>query len=209
MKNISGFTHWVIVILISIMAVGLVGVAWYYEVNREDVVILSDLNPGVNLNINSSTVVKNWQIITYQTNYHNFSFDISIDWENMEQPIHNEERIPLVTVYNKEGDKATSLIVNYYKNSSQSLYDWAVDHKKELVQSHEDIISSESDWMRDDKIIIAAEMKELFKHMHCYILGNDVVYEIYFSSEISNWDSYKEIFEQACDTFSVSNRLSV
>ena len=209
MKNQKGFTHWVIVILISVMAVGLVSVAWYYEVNKEEVVVSSDLNPGVNLNTSTSTVVKNWETITYQSNYHNFSFDIPTDWENMEQPIHNEERIPLVTVYNNEGDQTTSLTVNYYKNSSQSLYDWAVEHEKELVQSHEDIIVSESDWMRDGKIIIAAEMKEIFKHMHCYVSDNDVVYEIYLSSEISNWDSYKEIFEQACDTFLVSNRLAV
>lgn len=34
MKNTSGFTHWVIIILISIIAVGLVGAAWYYEANK-------------------------------------------------------------------------------------------------------------------------------------------------------------------------------
>ena len=31
MNNQKGFAHWVIVILISIMAIGLVGAAWYYE----------------------------------------------------------------------------------------------------------------------------------------------------------------------------------
>jgi len=36
MKNQKGFKHWVIVILVSIMAVGLVGVAWYYEENKEE-----------------------------------------------------------------------------------------------------------------------------------------------------------------------------
>lgn len=35
MKNQSGFAHWVIVILISIMAVGLVGAAWYYETKKD------------------------------------------------------------------------------------------------------------------------------------------------------------------------------
>lgn len=40
MKNTSGFTHLVIAILISIMAVGLVGVAWYYQLNKEDAIQL-------------------------------------------------------------------------------------------------------------------------------------------------------------------------
>lgn len=35
MKNTLGFTHWVIIILISIMAAGLAGAAWYYEANKE------------------------------------------------------------------------------------------------------------------------------------------------------------------------------
>lgn len=37
MKDTSGFTHWVIVILIAIMSVGLVGVTWYYEGNKEKI----------------------------------------------------------------------------------------------------------------------------------------------------------------------------
>lgn len=39
MKNTLGFIYWVIIILISVMAVGLVGVAWYYQENREKNVI--------------------------------------------------------------------------------------------------------------------------------------------------------------------------
>jgi len=35
MKNQKGYTRWVIVILISVLAIGLVGAAWYYEVNKE------------------------------------------------------------------------------------------------------------------------------------------------------------------------------
>ena len=37
MPNQRGFAHWVIVILIGVMAVGLVGAAWYYEENKEEV----------------------------------------------------------------------------------------------------------------------------------------------------------------------------
>ena len=35
MKNESGFVHWVVVILISVMAVGLAVTAWYYESNKD------------------------------------------------------------------------------------------------------------------------------------------------------------------------------
>jgi len=49
MKNQKGFTHWVVVILISVMAVGLVGIAWYYEANKE----------GVNSNTNTTTTNTN------------------------------------------------------------------------------------------------------------------------------------------------------
>lgn len=47
MKNQKGFAYWVVVILISVMAIGLVGVAWYYEKNKE-----GD-------NINTSTITTN------------------------------------------------------------------------------------------------------------------------------------------------------
>ncbi len=36
MKNQKGYVRWVVVILISIMAVGLVGAAWWYEENKEN-----------------------------------------------------------------------------------------------------------------------------------------------------------------------------
>jgi len=36
MSNQMGFAHWVIVILISVMAIGLVGAALYYEINKEE-----------------------------------------------------------------------------------------------------------------------------------------------------------------------------
>ncbi|XOU94319.1 MAG: hypothetical protein ACNFW9_05760 [Candidatus Kerfeldbacteria bacterium] len=36
MKNQKGYVRWVVVILISVMAVGLVGATWYYEENREE-----------------------------------------------------------------------------------------------------------------------------------------------------------------------------
>jgi len=35
MKNQRSFVYWVVVILITVMAIGLVGVVWYYEENKE------------------------------------------------------------------------------------------------------------------------------------------------------------------------------
>jgi len=61
MKNQKGFTHWVIVILISVMAVGLVGVAWYYEENKEEDkintnTIATNINTPVTTNTNVNQV---------------------------------------------------------------------------------------------------------------------------------------------------------
>lgn len=36
MKNQKGFAYWVVVILISVIAVGLVGAAWYYGQNKDE-----------------------------------------------------------------------------------------------------------------------------------------------------------------------------
>lgn len=53
MKNTTGFTHWVIVILISVMAIGLVGVAWYYEENKEEYTTVVNTNTAVDSNTNT------------------------------------------------------------------------------------------------------------------------------------------------------------
>lgn len=63
MKNQKGFTHWVIVILISIMAVGLVGVAWYYEEEKKEVntnttntpiIVAVNTNETADINVNKT-----------------------------------------------------------------------------------------------------------------------------------------------------------
>jgi hypothetical protein len=41
MKHRTGFTHLVVVILISVLAVGLVGVAWWYEESKEETIDIS------------------------------------------------------------------------------------------------------------------------------------------------------------------------
>lgn len=57
MKNQKGYTHWVIAILISVMAVGLVGVAWWYEENKKETTTTNEATSAVNTNIaiNSNT----------------------------------------------------------------------------------------------------------------------------------------------------------
>lgn len=214
MHNQFGYIHIIIVILISIMAVGLVGAAWYYENNREVSTALTAttstiIDVDTNSNSNTATVVeRNWQTIAYKSDDHNFTFDIPEDWELIEQTAHNEERKPFVTVFDEQENHVESMTVSYYKNSSRTLVSWAGQHKRELRLGHNDIIESESDWTENDKIIIAAEMKEIFKHMYCYVQGNDVVYEIYFFSEIDSWARYKDIFQKACDSFTIPIELA-
>ena len=48
MKNQKGYTHWVVVILISAIAVGLVGAAWYYEDNKEEINANRNINKQSN-----------------------------------------------------------------------------------------------------------------------------------------------------------------
>lgn len=83
MKNTSGFTHWVIVILIFVLAIGLVGAAWWYEVNRKktDTPIKTDLEINANTSVNTNTGVdniKNW--LTYENEEIGFSFRYPAEW---------------------------------------------------------------------------------------------------------------------------------
>lgn len=55
MKNQRGYAHWVIVILISVMAVGLVGAAWYYEKNKENTTTTTNANKTTNQSANNTT----------------------------------------------------------------------------------------------------------------------------------------------------------
>lgn len=56
MKNQNGFTHWVIVILISIMAVGLVGAAWWWEHEQKELPSIS-VPVDVQLTVDQGSVV--------------------------------------------------------------------------------------------------------------------------------------------------------
>lgn len=65
MKNQTGFAHWVVVILISVMAIGLVGVAWWYEENKEKTATSTgtttkiNTNNAINSNTNTNTIAAN------------------------------------------------------------------------------------------------------------------------------------------------------
>ena len=89
MKNILGFTHLVIVILISVMAVGLVVVAWYYEENKEEITIsntsattnTNTVKTITNIAVNTNTITKetdNW--LTYKNEEVGFSFRYPAEW---------------------------------------------------------------------------------------------------------------------------------
>lgn len=97
MKNTTGFTHWVIVILISVMAVGLVVVAWYYEENKEETTnntsttvntntTVANTNTTANTNTavtNINSVINTNTVVDERTNwetYKNEEFGFSIDY---------------------------------------------------------------------------------------------------------------------------------
>ncbi|MFC1687245.1 hypothetical protein ACFL0L_01605 [Patescibacteria group bacterium] len=99
----KGFTHWVVVILISVIAVGLVGAAWYYEENKEEVTTTTNtgtinvntnivptnsaVNTNTAVNVNSSTNTNtvidetdDWQVHRDDFRY-GFTFKYPTDWE--------------------------------------------------------------------------------------------------------------------------------
>lgn len=59
MKNQNGFTRWIIVILISIMAIGLAGLGWYYQNSKNKTTLNSNIMEKIinnNANLNKSTI---------------------------------------------------------------------------------------------------------------------------------------------------------
>ncbi len=138
---------------------------------------------------------------TYTSDQRSFSLEVPIDWKVVKQPVHNEERKPLISAYDEQGTAANALTVSFYNNPDATLNDWLTEHKQELIRSHEDIIESEPDYSGADRQIVMAEMKELFKHAHCYVQADDDVYEIYLSSELDDWPQYQDIFNLACSSF--------
>lgn len=88
MNDTKGFTHIVIVILISVMAVGLVGAAWYYEENRKETTGLTTSTTVTSTVANTSqqTINTNSNILTankwsYYPNFDNISQVIETDNE--------------------------------------------------------------------------------------------------------------------------------
>ena len=88
MKNTSGFTHWAIVILISIMAIGLVGAAWYYEENKGKIVNTNttvsnntETNTNVMADINSNSDISEWE--TYENEELGFSFQYPTEFGDL------------------------------------------------------------------------------------------------------------------------------
>lgn len=68
MKNTSGYAHIVIVIFISVMAVALVGVAWYFEENKEEIIETTTTTTNTtSANVNVNTTNTN-STITNTTN---------------------------------------------------------------------------------------------------------------------------------------------
>ncbi|MCH7492393.1 hypothetical protein IID19_02235 [Patescibacteria group bacterium] len=90
MKKISGFTHWLVAILISIIAVGLVGAAWLYEENKNEFTnaATSNIATTINTNVEPPTINSNQTKIfttinqwSYYPNYYGIRQVIETDQE--------------------------------------------------------------------------------------------------------------------------------
>lgn len=153
------------------------------------------------LQFTDTTDTSDWQTHSYATEYHAFAFDLPEGWEVDESPAHNVERQGLLTAYNPEDDPGTAYFTMSFYNNSGTLSDWITEHKQELIRSHEDIIEDESDYSDSQRQVVMGEMKGLFKHAHCYVQGTNTVYEVYFFSELDNWEQYEDIFASVCSSF--------
>lgn len=88
--NVKGFIAITIVILISVLALGMAGVAWYYEENKDEQDTLTT-TVATNTTVNTNTVVTNlntnnvvdptadWE--TYTNDEYGFSLKFSPEWE--------------------------------------------------------------------------------------------------------------------------------
>jgi len=173
----------------------------------EEVVNNTIVSTNTASNTNTAIDTSGWQVYNYDSQYHNFSLDIPSHWEYIKASEHNTERQPLLTVYDAQGNTAEQMTISYYKNPSENLNEWVNEHKQELVQGHEDIIDTETDYTKEDRIIVAAEMKNVFKKMHCYVGVGNKVYELHFFSEIDNWLDYQRLFNRACSTFRAADNF--
>ncbi|MFA5135176.1 MAG: hypothetical protein WC505_05350 [Patescibacteria group bacterium] len=209
MKYPKGLTHIVLIITIALIAGLMVGAAWYFEQNKgEETSVVNVNTASANTNVNTnSTMDEEQQTYSYATAYHAFSFDLPKSWTVSESNVHAEERQGLVIASDSESDPGAAYLTVSFYNNPRSLDEWVAEHTEELIRSHEDIIAGESDYTDARRHVVVGEMKGLFKHAHCYVQGDGVVYEAYFFSELENWERYKEIFNRACSTFQVSSEL--
>lgn len=89
MKYTSGFAHIVVVILISVMAAGLVGAAWYYEENKGEIIDTTSTVNNMSIQTNTDSTITN------TTNVNIASINSYI--------LPREENIPYLT-YSDNGD---------------------------------------------------------------------------------------------------------
>lgn len=164
-------------------------------------------NENANANTNADSEEEQ-QTYSYVTEYHAFMFELPESWIVDESSAHNVERQGLLTTYDPEDPPATAYFTMSFYNNAGTLSEWIYEHKQELVRSHEDIIESESDYSDTQRQVVMGEMKGIFKHAYCYVQGDGVVYESYFSSELKNWGQYEDIFNNTCLSFEVTDKLA-
>lgn len=93
MKNQRGFIHIVAVVAITLVAVLMVGAAWYVEENRDGE---STVVAVIDINASQVDDITAWKSISYDTTVDTFTLDIPKDWEVINQPLHDKERLPFM-----------------------------------------------------------------------------------------------------------------
>lgn len=90
MKNELGYTHWVITILISIMAVGLVGAAWYYETKKGETVTNTTAKTNSNNTNNTTNKLINANTVTVLGPNNNTNNDFGIGGASQNLEVQND-----------------------------------------------------------------------------------------------------------------------
>ncbi|MCH7492487.1 hypothetical protein IID19_02730 [Patescibacteria group bacterium] len=218
--NNRGFVAPVIVVLISVMAIGLVGAAWYYEANKDEVVITTttaNTNTVVSSNTNTSSVdTSNWQTIVYNQREINFSIDLPLDWDEQFNRSNHYERdafISYVLDFWDVREEYLIMRVSYFYNTDSDLKTWVDDHEihlREGEQLHNRLqnlklgeieINGELGYVYDAEYygLIGKTKHELYRIVS--LQRNNIVYQIHIGGHAALFNESKYLIDQIIHTF--------
>lgn len=133
-NNTKGFTSVVIIVIIGVIAITVIGVAWWYESSRKEP---ANINKTVttNKNVNTNIAISDWQ--TYKNTTYNYSIQYPTDYEinNIKDngkslTIKNTIKAPDV---NDDIGSSQTVYITVFTSSedesdyNQELYAWAMN----------------------------------------------------------------------------------